>query len=73
MLQELREIPNLNRHQIPGVKQSFHSEKTVIFVSGRTYSLCLNLSFEISLALLGGKAGLFYLTSPVLSEDFGKR
>lgn len=73
MTQELSEIPNLNRHQIPGVKQSFVSEKAVIFVCERTYCPCLNFSFEISLALLRGKAGLFYLTSAVLPEDFGKR
>lgn len=65
MIQELREIPNLNRHQIPGAKQSFVSEKTVTFFSERIYSPCSSAkSHEISLALLRGKAGLFYLTSP---------
>lgn len=73
MIRELPDIPDLNKHQIPGGKQSFVSEKIVIFVSERTYSPNLNFSIEISLALLRGKTGFFCLTSAVLPEDFGKR
>lgn len=71
MIQELREILNLNRQQIP-VIEFVLVRKTVRFVSERIYSPFLNISFETATAFLRCKDGLLYLTSAVFPEDFSK-